>query len=64
MARSARARVLENFTFAAVYNAVAVPAAALGFVTPFTAALAMAGSSLAVTLNALRLCGHARRGKA
>ncbi|MBU6372102.1 MAG: cadmium-translocating P-type ATPase [Alphaproteobacteria bacterium] len=63
VARSARARVLENFAFAAVYNAVAVPAAALGFVTPFFAALAMAGSSLAVTLNALRLSGRGHRGK-
>lgn len=64
VARSARARVLENFAFAALYNAVAVPAAALGFVTPFAAALAMAGSSLAVTLNALRLSGRARARKA
>ena len=55
VARAARSRVLENFAFAAAYNVVAVPAAALGFVTPFIAALAMAGSSLAVTLNALRL---------
>jgi Cu2+-exporting ATPase len=55
VARGAHRRVLENFAFAALYNAVAVPAAALGFVTPFIAALAMAGSSLAVTLNALRL---------
>lgn len=54
VARSARVRALENFSFAALYNLVAAPAAMLGFVNPFVAALAMSGSSLAVTLNALR----------
>jgi Cu2+-exporting ATPase len=54
MARSARRRALENFAFAAVYNLLAAPAAMLGLVNPFVAALAMSGSSLAVTLNALR----------
>ena len=46
---------MENFGFAAVYNLVAAPAAMLGLVNPFVAALAMSGSSLIVTLNALRL---------
>lgn len=54
MARSARVRALENFGFAALYNLIAAPAAMLGLVNPFVAALAMSGSSLAVTLNALR----------
>jgi Cu2+-exporting ATPase len=54
VARSARRRALENFGFAALYNALAAPAAMLGLVNPFVAALAMSGSSLAVTLNALR----------
>lgn len=54
LARSARKRAMENFGFAALYNVVAAPAAMLGFVNPFVAALAMSGSSLAVTLNALR----------
>ena len=60
VARSARVRALENFGFAALYNLVAAPAAMLGFVNPFVAALAMSGSSLAVTLNALRT-GAGRR---
>lgn len=55
VARQARLRVLENFCFAAVYNAIAIPLAALGLVTPLIAAVAMASSSLLVTLNALRL---------
>lgn len=55
VARSARRRALENFGFAALYNLVAAPAAMLGFVNPFVAALAMSGSSLVVTLNALRV---------
>lgn len=55
VARSARRRALENFGFAAIYNLVAAPAAMLGLVNPFVAALAMSGSSLVVTLNALRV---------
>jgi Cu2+-exporting ATPase len=54
VARAARRRVLENFAFAALYNLVAVPLAALGLVTPLIAAVAMASSSLIVMLNALR----------
>ncbi len=55
IARAARRRALENFAFSALYNLVAAPAAMLGLVTPLIAALAMSGSSLAVTLNALRM---------
>jgi Cu2+-exporting ATPase len=55
VSRQARRRVIENFLFAAAYNAIAVPLAALGFVNPLIAAAAMASSSLIVTLNALRL---------
>ena len=54
VARSARRRALENFGLAALYNAVAGPAAILGLVNPFVAAIAMSASSLVVTLNALR----------
>ncbi len=53
-AHAARRRVIENLAFSALYNFVAVPIAVLGFVTPLIAAAAMSGSSLAVTLNALR----------
>jgi Cu2+-exporting ATPase len=55
VARAARRRALENFGFSAAYNLIAAPAAVLGLVTPLIAALAMSGSSLIVTLNALRM---------
>lgn len=57
VAKQAHTRVMENFAFSALYNVVAVPLAAAGLLTPLIAALAMAGSSLVVTLNALRLVG-------
>ncbi len=55
IARRARRLVVQNFAFAALYNLAAIPLAAFGLVTPLIAAGAMAGSSLIVTLNALRL---------
>ena len=59
IASRARRLMLENLAVSAAYNLVAVPVAVLGFATPLIAALAMSGSSVAVTLNALR----ARDGK-
>ena len=47
--------VRENLGWAFAYNIVAIPAAALGFVTPLVAALGMSVSSLVVVGNALRL---------
>ena len=55
VARQARRRVVENIGFSMLYNVIAVPAAMAGLITPLIAALAMAGSSLIVTLNALRI---------
>ena len=54
-AKSARLRVLENFTIAAGYNLIAVPVAILGFASPLSAAIAMSASSITVLLNALRV---------
>lgn len=59
-ARLARRRMVENFALAIAYNMIAVPIAMLGLATPLVAAVAMSGSSLIVSLNALRL-GRAAR---
>ncbi|HUO03155.1 MAG TPA: heavy metal translocating P-type ATPase [Rhizomicrobium sp.] len=55
VARKAKRLVLQNFALAVLYNLTAIPMAALGLVAPLVAAATMAGSSLIVTLNALRL---------
>jgi Cu2+-exporting ATPase len=62
IARRARRLMSENLRLAAIYNAIAVPVAIAGAVTPLVAALAMSGSSVLVTLNALRAYrGEGRR---
>lgn len=55
ISRAARRVMGESLVFALVYNAAAVPIAMFGHASPLVAALAMSGSSLVVTLNALRL---------
>ncbi|MDD5403194.1 MAG: heavy metal translocating P-type ATPase [Sulfuricella sp.] len=45
----------QNFAWAAGYNLLALPFAAMGFIPPWLAALGMSVSSLVVVLNALRL---------
>ncbi|MFY2765374.1 heavy metal translocating P-type ATPase [Arenimonas sp. MALMAid1274] len=55
LARRCRRIVRQNLAWALAYNLLALPFAALGWVTPGLAALGMATSSLVVTANALRL---------
>ncbi len=54
-ARRAAAIVRENLVIAIGYNAIAVPLAVMGQVTPLIASVAMSSSSLIVVANAMRL---------
>src|SRR5215470_16151804 len=54
LARRAKRIMGENLWLAVVYNAIAVPVAIFGLATPLVAAVAMSGSSILVTANALR----------
>lgn len=55
MARATMRTVRQNLLWAALYNAVAIPLALVGWMPPWLAGLGMAGSSLLVIGNALRL---------
>jgi Cu2+-exporting ATPase len=47
--------IRQNLLWASVYNLLAIPAAALGLLSPWMAGLGMSASSALVVLNALRL---------
>lgn len=55
LALATRAVVRQNLAWSFVYNFLAIPFAAAGFVPPWLAAIGMSASSVVVILNALRL---------
>lgn len=55
VAKRTKRIIIENLCWATLYNGLILPFAAIGWVTPFWAALGMSISSLLVVLNALRL---------
>jgi Cu+-exporting ATPase len=55
LARATLRTIKQNLFWAFFYNAVGVPLAALGFMSPVLCAAAMGGSDLIVIGNALRL---------
>jgi Cu2+-exporting ATPase len=55
IARSTLTIIKQNLLWAVGYNVIAIPAAAMGYVQPWLAAVGMSASSLIVVLNALRL---------
>ncbi|MCV6590884.1 MAG: heavy metal translocating P-type ATPase [Marinobacterium sp.] len=61
LARYSRKIIRQNLSWALIYNLMALPLAALGFVAPYMAAIGMSASSLVVVGNALRLSRLRRR---
>jgi len=55
LARRTRAVVRQNLIWAAVYNLACIPMALVGWLPPWAAGLGMAGSSLLVIFNSVRL---------
>lgn len=55
IAKKTRRVIIENLSWATLYNGLIIPFAAIGWVTPVWAAFGMSISSLVVVLNALRL---------
>ena len=61
VARATRRVIRQNIAWAIAYNAVFVPLAMAGWISPWIAALGMSASSLLVVANAARLMRRGRR---
>jgi Cu+-exporting ATPase len=61
LARATLTVIRGNLVWAFGYNALAIPAAALGYLNPLFGGIAMAASSLIVTANSLQLRRFGRR---
>ena len=61
LARATLTVIRGNLVWAFGYNVIAIPAAALGYLNPLFAGIAMAASSLIVTVNSLQLRRFGRR---
>jgi len=55
LARATRRVMRQNLAWSIAYNALALPLASTGYITPWWAAIGMSLSSLVVVLNAVRL---------
>lgn len=55
LALRTREIISQNLAWAIAYNVIAVPAAALGYIPPWAAAIGMSASSIIVVTNAMRL---------
>ena len=55
LARLTRRNIIQNLSWAAGYNLLAIPLAVAGWIPPWGAAIGMSCSSLLVVMNALRL---------
>ncbi|PCI61001.1 MAG: copper-translocating P-type ATPase [Gammaproteobacteria bacterium] len=55
IAKKTKKIILQNFSWAFAYNAIMLPLAAMGFITPYMAVIGMSASSLLVITNSLRL---------
>jgi Cu+-exporting ATPase len=63
LARATMRVIRANLLWAFGYNVIAVPLAALGYLNPLFAGIAMSASSLIVVANSLRLRGSVLRGR-
>jgi P-type Cu+ transporter len=63
LAKATLRTIHRNLGWAFGYNLIAIPLAALGYLNPLFAGIAMSASSLIVVANSLRLRGYSRRGR-